>query len=148
MPAGGNINAQQLIQGLLTNPRPGGLPNQSAGPGGQTVGGGIAGIASTADEDGIKVYHDRSNYKEWEFIYDYTKDTGPVGQQGANIGTPASQLGTQPGQQPGQTQSGFGQTSSPFGQPSSGFGQPSSGFGQPSSGFGTPQMPPTTVPRQ
>jgi len=103
---------------------------------GQTIGGGIAGVASNADEEGIKIYNERTNYKEWEFLYDYTKDHGPAG--AAGIGTPVNQLGQQPGQQLGQPgtpmQPGApgvgGQLTSPFGGP----GQP-----------GIPQMPPTTT---
>jgi hypothetical protein len=120
--------AQDMIQKLLTQPRPGGAAGQAAQPQmGQTIGGGIAGVASTADEDGIKVYNDHTNYKEWEFIYDYTKDKGPVGAQTGANGTPAADLGTAPGAQPGQTpgtapnQPG----TSPFGtQQPGGFGQP------------------------
>jgi hypothetical protein len=87
---------------------------------GQQIGGGIAGVASTAETEGIKVYNEKTNYKEWEFIYDYTKDKGPgVGPQ-TGAGTPVNQLGTQPGQQPtgAPGQSGPGtptQQPSPFG---------------------------------
>jgi hypothetical protein len=141
MPPGASGNAQQLIQNLLTTPRAGGFGSQqpASGMGGQTMGGGIAGFASTDDDEGIKIYNDQTNYKKWEFIYDYTKDTGVVGQQGAN-GTPVSQMGQQPGQQPGQQQS------SPFGQSSGGFGQQPSGFGQqpntPPTGYAPPAPPP------
>jgi type II secretory pathway pseudopilin PulG len=129
--------AQDMIQKLLTQPRPGGAAGQAAQPQmGQTIGGGIAGVASTADEDGIKVYNDHTNYKEWEFIYDYTKDKGPVGAQTGANGTPAADLGTAPGAQPGQTPAtGPGQPpgTSPFGtQQPGGFGQPNQpGIGMP-----------------
>src|SRR5439155_19904202 len=83
-------DAQKMITDLLTRPRPGGLPTQAGQAQGQTIGGGIAGVASSADAEGIKVYNERTNYKEWEFIYDFTKDRGPVGAQGG-IGTPANQ---------------------------------------------------------
>ncbi len=47
-------------------------------------GGGIAGIASKAEEEGIKLYNDRSKYNEWEFIYDPRKDrTNPMSALGA-----------------------------------------------------------------
>jgi len=109
-PAGAN-----LINQLLTTPRPGGLNgmngqqpnidqygipapgntltagntgqgntlaagNTSAGvgstsaPTGQTIGGGIAGVASKREQEGIKLYGKRSKYNEWEFVYDVTKD--------------------------------------------------------------------------
>lgn len=45
-------------------------------------GGGIAGVASKSEEEGIKLYNERSKYKEWEFLYDPRKDTTtPMGQQ-------------------------------------------------------------------
>jgi hypothetical protein len=90
----------------LTGPRPGGMPATNTN-GVQTVGGGIAGFASTADQDSIMVYNDQSNYGLWEFIYDPSKikplpnpNTGPVATPGSNggtqLGTPASQLTSQP----------------------------------------------------
>jgi hypothetical protein len=41
---------------------------------GTTVGGGMAGVASKLEQDGIKSYKDRTAYNEWEFVYDMTKD--------------------------------------------------------------------------
>ena len=35
---------------------------------------GIAGVASTSDDSGIKVYNGKENYREWEFVYEYKKD--------------------------------------------------------------------------
>jgi hypothetical protein len=135
-------DAQKMIQDLLTRPRVAGTPGQTATPQAQTIGGGIAGIASTADAEGIKIYNEHTNYKEWEFNYDPSKDRGPAGAPAGNIGTPASDLGTPAGQQPGQTSPGMPGQNSPFGQPpgapSPGFGAP--GFGAP--GFGTPTPPP------
>jgi hypothetical protein len=87
--------AADMINRILTTPRPGGMP--TGGAIGNVVGGGIAGVASTAEGEGVKVYNDRSLYKEWEFIFDPSKvrqiqnpnaATGPPG------GTPASQIGT------------------------------------------------------
>jgi len=34
----------------------------------------MAGVASKYEQDGIKVYKDRTSYNEWEFVYDVTKD--------------------------------------------------------------------------
>jgi len=31
-------------------------------------------VASTATGSGIKVINDRQKFKEWEFVYDFTKD--------------------------------------------------------------------------
>jgi len=120
--------AANLLNTLLTTARPGGL----AGVGGQNtvIGGGIAGVASTADGDSIMVYHDHSNYSEWEFVFDPAKakypPPNPVGgaigtpagqlgsMQGSTPGTPAGQLGNMPGSTPG-TQGV--QANSPFGAP-------------------------------
>lgn len=76
--------------------------NGTPAPGGVLIGGGIAGIASTADCDSIMIYANRENYKEWEFIYDPRTDllrnpvTGAVIQGGvigfqapAGLGTSA-----------------------------------------------------------
>ena len=151
--------AVQMIQQILTSPRPGGMPT-SQGMGGMQIGGGIAGVASLSEEESIIVYNEHQKYNEWEFIYDISKDKGLAGARpgSGTIGTSASQMGQVPGQQPGQSsfgQSSFGQSS--FGQSGtgqSGFGQ--SGFGQQaapsgfSTGFGqqAPQMPPTQVQPQ
>lgn len=89
--------AANLINQILTTPRPGGLnglpPGQgivapggapalggtlgtpiTPSTGGQTIGGGIAGVASKFEQDGIKRYNSRESYDEWEFIYDLSKD--------------------------------------------------------------------------
>jgi hypothetical protein len=148
-PAVGN-EAARIIGQLLTTPRPGGLAgvpgpggaNPSAfgaAGGGQTFGGGIAGVASKSEARGIKVFNERENYNEWEFVYDYRKDPLIVG----SAGTVGSNIGQQIGQPVGP--GGIGQPS-PFGTPGalgqpSVFGQPGvagqpAGFGQP--GFGQP----------
>jgi hypothetical protein len=78
---------------------------------GQTIGGGIAGVATKLEQDGIKVYHDRTAYNEWEFVYDITKDTsrgGGAQQQGQAGAQTGAQAGAQAGAQPGaQSQTGF-----------------------------------------
>ena len=139
--------AARIIGQLLTTPRPGGLAGiqpglGTTGAGGQgaTFGGGIAGVASKSEARGIKVFNERENYNEWEFVYDYRRDPMLMGAMGMGAGVPGTgHPGThQPGQptvgQQGFGQPGFGQpfTQPGFGQP--GFGQP--GFGQP--GFGQP----------
>jgi hypothetical protein len=105
-PSGGAAN---LINQILTTPRPGGFNgvgstspdpitgNPAAGGntisglvggtsgnntgvsagtglGGTTVGGGIAGVASKYEQEGIKVYNQQTSYDLWEFIYDMSKD--------------------------------------------------------------------------
>ncbi len=140
-----------LINQILTNPRPGGLPglNPQASPNGPTVdqygnpvqasnpltgnangvlganaattgttqggstgqviGGGIAGVASKREQEGIKIYKERKKYNEWEFVYDITKDASRTGGAGA---TPAAAQG-QAGQT-GQTGPTGQQSQSPF----------------------------------
>lgn len=123
--------AQQMITQILTTPRPGGMPT----PNGQSpaIGGGIAGVASNADADAIMVYNDRTNYKEWEFVFDPNKYRKPPNPVTGSIGTPASQMGSMGGSPAGTPVTGMSGVG--MGQ---GFGAPSSGFGAPSSGFGTP----------
>jgi len=134
-PLQGANQAQQMIQAILTSPRPGGMP---AGAGGMIMGSGIAGFASTADATGIKVYHDRTNYKEWEFIFDPAKIPPLQNPLGGGAGTPASAMGGIGGQPIGtpvtSIGSGFGSTPS---SPSPGFGSPS--LGNP--GYTVPAVP-------
>ena len=97
----GNNSAANLISNLLFTPRAGG----GASPGntnglGPAIGGGIAGIASTADVDGIMVYNDRTNYGEWEFIFDPSKVKKIQNPGGGTVGTPANQMGSNPGTNP------------------------------------------------
>jgi type II secretory pathway pseudopilin PulG len=66
----------------------------SAAPGATTIGGGIAGVASTADADSIMTYADHTNYSEWEFIFDPTKWHQPPNPNAGPIGTSAAQLGS------------------------------------------------------
>jgi hypothetical protein len=68
----------------------------------QTIGGGIAGVASKLEKEGIKIYRERSAYNEWEFVYDITKDSSrgggaaTPGQTNSGTSNPASSTqGTQ-----------------------------------------------------
>ena len=93
--------AQNMISQILSAPRPGGAPvgTTATTGGGLVIGGGIAGVASKADQVGIMVYNDRTNYKEWEFIFDPSKwrpPANPLATAGP-AGTPASQIGSMPG---------------------------------------------------
>jgi hypothetical protein len=136
-PAGGPNAALQMIQNLLTTPRPGGMPG-GMGMGGQTLGGGIAGVASKFEGEGIKLYNERQKIEEWEFIYDPTKDkSGKQAMAGAMGGQTTGQQGQTGAGGIGTGQSGFGSGSSGFGSGGSGFGSGSSGFGSGSSGFGS-----------
>jgi type II secretory pathway pseudopilin PulG len=126
-------DAANLIRNILTTPRPGGMPTANGGMG-QTIGGGLAGVASTSDGEGVKVYNDRTLYAEWEFIFDLqkVKQIPNPNAQGA-VGTPAGQMGN--------TQ-GMGQIGQPI--------TPSNGFGPGMGGPGGLQPPPPglgTFPR-
>ena len=93
--------AADMIRNILTTPRPGGMPQGN--PGGQTFGGGIAGVASTAEGEGVKVYNDRTLYQEWEFIFDPAKQKQIPNPNAIGVGgTPAGNMNSpQPGQQQG-----------------------------------------------
>jgi hypothetical protein len=74
----------------------------TGGVGGQVIGGGIAGVASTGEGEGVKKYNDRTIYQEWEFIFDPAKvKIIPNPNQTGLGGTPVNQLGSTPGQQNG-----------------------------------------------
>lgn len=114
--------ATQMIQQILTRPNPQGLANIQGGMGGaQAMGGGIAGVASKHDAEGIKIYKEKTNYKEWEFVYDPSKEKGAMGQ------IPGQVQGTVGGQMPGQP--GFGGGQQGFGGQPGGFGGQQGGFG-------------------
>jgi hypothetical protein len=127
-PGGQQNQALTLINQILTTPRAGGMAAGNQSMGGLQIAGGIAGVASTVERTGIKVYNEKEKYNEWEFLYDLTKDkTGAGAALGAaGIQQQQQQQGIQglPGQQQQPTQS-------PFGQPGIG-AQP---------GVNTPQFP-------
>jgi hypothetical protein len=83
--AAATSDAARLIQRILTSPRPGGPPpgvGGSTAPGGPVIGGGIAGVASTVEQDSIMIYEQHQKYNEWEFIYDMSKDRTNAGARG------------------------------------------------------------------
>ena len=77
---------------MLTQPRamaPAGGAATSQQPGATQIGGGIAGVASTLERGGIKVYNEKDKYNEWEFLFDLTQDKTGLGQQpGQNPAAP------------------------------------------------------------
>ena len=85
---------QQNIFNMLTSPRPGGMPTSTPG---SAIGGGIAGIASKYEAEGIMVINDRTAINEWEYIFDFTKWRPPLNPLS---GTPGQQAGTPIGNQP------------------------------------------------
>ena len=90
----------------VVTPAPAPAPAAPAAP---VIGGGIAGVASKREQEGIKIYNEKKKYNEWEFVYDISKDktrTGGGVQQQAAGATPAQQAGSlaaaTPAQQTGQ----------------------------------------------
>lgn len=97
-----------LIKNLLTTPNPNGAQFAQAAAAGTTqMGVGIVGVASKYDAEGIKRFNDKSNIKEWEFIYDQTQDKSLQKPGGPNqIGTPIGQSGN--GNNNSNTNTGLG----------------------------------------
>ena len=75
--------AAGLINRLLTTPRPGGVAGAASAASRAAAAPvferGIAGVASTSEETGVKVYKGKESYREWEFVYDYRKDRDTKG---------------------------------------------------------------------
>ncbi|MBI1357809.1 MAG: hypothetical protein GC160_26025 [Acidobacteria bacterium] len=111
-PTGGVApQAADVIQKLLTTPRPGGLAGlrgaqnalqQQQGQQGQTFQEGVAGVASKAQSKGVKVYKGEEQFNLWEFVYDYRKDQAMAGMMAGMGGQGAGNIDpTQPGLTPG-----------------------------------------------
>ncbi len=110
-PVAPNAAAIGMIQNLLTQPRPGGMQGLPTAGQSTIMGSGIAGVASKAEGESIMVYADRTNFNEWEFIYDPAKFKPPMNPNtGNSVGTPASQLASSA--TPSNSQTG---AASPFG---------------------------------
>ena len=79
--APGSNPAADMIRRLLTTPNPRGLAaiQRASSPAGPQIGGGIAGVASKLEAEGIKVYGDRTKYNEWEFVYDPRQERSAAG---------------------------------------------------------------------
>jgi hypothetical protein len=103
-PGGPPSAVSNMLNQILTTPRPGGLnglggvqaattqgtsptsattstapggssPMGTPGQPGQTaIGAGIAGVASKKEQKGIKLLNDHQKYNEWEFVYDIQKE--------------------------------------------------------------------------
>ncbi len=113
--------ALQLIQQILTTPRPAGMQGAAAAPAGAMIPGGIAGVASTLEAESIMVFGERTKYNEWEFIYDFRQEQSAAAASaalGAGVGSPANPLGAP---QPGESRPSL------FGPPAQ--AQPPSRFG-------------------
>jgi hypothetical protein len=135
---GNQTSPTQMINNLLTSPRPGGMPAGAGAPGmGGMVIGGVAGVASTRKGHGVKRYNEQDEYQKWEFYYDATSDMRGVNTL-PNNGQPVNNNGNQP--TTGATPNG------PFGGPPGGGtfgGSPPGGStggafgGSTNSGFGS-----------
>ena len=87
-PQAGSV-AANMINNLLTSPRPGGMPTAMIGG---TIGGGIAGVASKYEAEGIMVIADRTAINEWEYIFDKNKFRAPPNPTGGAPGTPVGNM--------------------------------------------------------
>lgn len=142
-----NQAAAGLMQNLLTTPRQG--LSQTGSPmatGNSQMTGGILGVASKYEGEGIKVINDRTRIEEWEFLFDLktavAAGQAAPGTQGQGGGIPGGQGaggfggvgggGNRPGGQSGG--SGFG--SGGAGRP------PGGGIFNPAPGMGSQQPPP------
>jgi len=63
------------------------------GSDGRIIGGNIIGVGSKVDKNSLRVYEGASTYREWEFLYDPSKDRTIVGQPGTQVGAPAGASG-------------------------------------------------------
>ncbi len=125
------------------------LSRQSSGP---TFGeGAIAGIASTSEEESIRVYNDETEYNRWEFIYDYRMDPlglGKVaGNSARNPNLPPDGGDPQGGDKDNRQDPfnrGGGERRNPFGFNPGGSGQPPSFPGM--NRGGPRSRPPNTTP--
>jgi hypothetical protein len=98
--AGVNNAALNLIGTMLTTPRPQ-TAQQASNPAllqnnNNTIGGGIAGVASSHEGPSIKVYADQQTYQTWEFV---AQATG--GLAGGGVGGPGAPGGPGRGGAPG-----------------------------------------------
>lgn len=97
---GGQTSAKQLLEGLLTRPRPDGLAGlqqqrgiQPASGAGRGMGAGIAGVASKFEMKGILVYDEQESIHKWEFVYDAQKEAGKSATDPAQRGVRSNQPG-------------------------------------------------------
>jgi hypothetical protein len=95
--------AAGMIQNILTSPRPGGMPANNPGT---IVGGGVAGVASKFEAEGIMVISDRTAINEWEYIFDTSKYRRPGNPLGGGPGAPVNGTPGGTGNGPGVGPSG------------------------------------------
>jgi type II secretory pathway pseudopilin PulG len=89
--------------GSRTSPG-GGARSSSLSRPGATLGG-IQGVASTSDEEGLRIFNGRTKYSEWLFLPGQPRDVGRpsrrVGAQPGRPGLPGTRPGLRPGTRPG-----------------------------------------------
>ncbi len=77
--------ASRAGEGGAENPQ-----NPAAEVAGPVIGGNIIGVGSKIARRSVRIYEGGRSYREWEFIWDPSKDTVTVGQPGTQVGTPAA----------------------------------------------------------
>lgn len=129
--SGGNATPNQAvsaIQNMLTNPNAATGAGTGQGNGLAAGAGGLVGVASKKDMEGILVYNERTNVKEWEFVFDQKKAT--AGLQGNGQQQQPGQQNQQNGSSSGFSFGGSSGSSGSSSSSSSGFGGSGSfGFG-------------------
>ena len=113
-PPPGAQQSQLPVSGAPNQPTPAAAPDQpnqpappqASGLEGKVFGGNVIGVASKINRSSVRIYDGSTNYREWEFIWDPTKDTIAIGQPVAPGGTSANPV--QQGQ-PGQPQQPYQQ---------------------------------------
>jgi hypothetical protein len=121
-PGGSNSNAINLINQILTQPSqpPAGLgaPQQN-----NTIGAGIAGVASTYKAPSVKAYNTRLKFEEWEFVFQNQQTVAAPGSNSPAV-NPGNTGSTKPPDPGSFGQTGFG-GAQPFGgtQPGPGSGR-------------------------
>jgi hypothetical protein len=116
--AGQQNQALRLINQILSAPRQtgqGGTFGPQSGTGVATGIGGLAGVASKKDMDGIMVYNEQTNYKKWEFVYDLKKELEAKGMMGGPT-NPAGTNQSGTGQNPQRSTTGPGSMFGTMGQ--------------------------------
>ena len=108
------------------------------------VGGNIIGVGSKANHKSVIVYEKATNYHQFEFVWDPSKDTMGMGGTGTGVGAGAF------GQNPGQPMNGANPNGSSFG--GSSLGQPSQNPNGntplPPNGGQNPSSQPPPIPNQ
>ncbi|MBL8214581.1 MAG: hypothetical protein JNK87_27915 [Bryobacterales bacterium] len=112
---------QQIMNSLTRPSAPGGIGGGMNSGLSQTMGAGIAGVASKFEGKSIMLVNERDLYQEWEFLYDARRDSAMTS-SGVNLNTQATQGMQQNGM-------GFGSGGSALGGGGNGLGGGKMGSG-------------------